>query len=335
MVRAWIFNDADPSDQREPHYTNPPVDISLDHLASIGVLYWKLETEGCEADPTAGKLGEIRSQRGYKNYDICTIAPDKMPNFETKIKIFYEEHTHEDEEIRFVLEGSGYFDVRSVTQDQWYRIHVDKGEMLVLPAGIYHRFTLDTNNFIKCMRLFLDAPKWEAINRGPKSEALSARNKYVQTLQEQLVNNTKLTKGVNGTSYVVEGRAAALAHYPHMRAAGGLLYVSGASSRRPDNTHAGATLLLDGTWKLDISEQTRSTIENIRAVLLVAGADLANIVDLTVYLTDMKYYAAFNTVYNTYFEANTGPTRTTVAVHQLPHPNIIIEIKAVAIDPAA
>jgi len=333
MVQAWLFNDADTSDQREPHYTTPIVDIPLDKLASIGVLYWKLDTEGCEANPTAGKLGEIRSQRGYKNFDICTIAPGKLPNFETKIKIFFEEHLHEDEEIRFVLEGSGYFDVRSVTQDQWYRIKVDQGEMLVLPAGIYHRFTLDTNNYIKCMRLFLDAPKWEAINRGPKAEVLPSRHTYINTLQEQFINNTQKTRGVNGTSYVVEGRAAALAHYPHMRAAGGLLYVSGTSSRRPDSTHAGATLLPDGTWKLDISEQTRATINNIHSILSVAGADLSHIVDLTVYLTDMKYYAAFNDVYNTLFDAATGPTRTTVAVHQLPHPNIIIEIKAVAVNP--
>lgn len=131
-------------------------------------------------------------------------------------------------------------------------------------------------------------------------------------------------------SFVVDGRAGALASYPHVRRVGNLLFVSGTSSRRPDNTHVGVTIHDDGTVERDIRAQTRAVIENIDRLLRAAGADLSHVVDLTTFLTDMADFKGYNSVYNEFFDAASGPTRTTVEVSALPHPHLLIEMKAIA-----
>jgi 2-aminomuconate deaminase len=129
---------------------------------------------------------------------------------------------------------------------------------------------------------------------------------------------------------VIENKAQPLGNYPHVRRVGDFIYVSGTSSRRKDNTHIGADQDKDGNWQLDIEAQTGAVIENIGELLQNVGADLSHVVDLVTFLVDMKDFKGYNKVYGTFFNSRTGPTRTTVAVHQLPHPNLLIEIKAIA-----
>ena len=155
---------------------------------------------------------KIKKERGYSYTDVCTVHPDHLPNFETKIKSFFEgiyfvltqnlppcksihtqtaqstlciflcvEHIHTDEEIRYCLEGSGYFDVRD-KQDKWIRIHLEAGDMIVLPEGIYHRFTCDSGNYIKAMRLFVGEPVWTPYNRKDIDENNPSRIKYNQLI---------------------------------------------------------------------------------------------------------------------------------------------------------
>ena len=131
-------------------------------------------------------------------------------------------------------------------------------------------------------------------------------------------------------AWVLAGRARPLAQYPHARRVGELLFISGLSSRRADDSHAGVETLEDGTVLLDIGEQTHACIENMRVILETAGLSLAHVVDLTCFLTSMDDYAGFNQAYNEYFTAQDGPTRTTMAVAALPHPNLLIELKAIA-----
>lgn len=131
---------------------------------------------------------------------------------------------------------------------------------------------------------------------------------------------------------VVPGKATPRGRFPHVKVVGGFVFVSGTSSRRPDNTIAGAQVDPMGTTLLDIRVQTRAVIENVRDVLRAAGADLTDLVQVTTYLVNMNDFGGYNEVYAEYFD-ETGPTRTTVAVHQLPHPHLLIEIQAVAVLP--
>lgn len=132
-------------------------------------------------------------------------------------------------------------------------------------------------------------------------------------------------------SHLVAGKATPRGRFPHAKRAGDFIYVSGTSSRRPDDTFVGVDVV-DGVTVLDIAAQTRAVIENIRDILAAAGAGLEDLVQVTSYLVDMADFAAYNAVYAEYF-TESGPTRTTVAVHQLPHPDLLIEIQAVAYKP--
>jgi 2-aminomuconate deaminase len=308
-------------------------------LGKIGVKYWKIadipgdlpSESGWEQSAT---LQGIRREQGFKNYDIINVTKASTPP--EKLAIFFDEHLHEDEEIRFVLKGAGCFDLRSA-EDRWIRIHVVLHDLIIVPAGIYHRFCLDDSGAIQALRLFQDAPKWIAINRSVEADALPAHQEWLASLAANSgaagpshQTPGAASSGVNGEGYVLDRAAAAYAHYPHMRRVGDMVYLSGTSSRRPDGTHRGVTLSADGKPTLCIEEQTAGVLENLNNMLQTLGASLAHLVDVTVFLVDMRDYAGMNKIYNQYFEAATGPTRTTVAVHQLPHPNLLIEIKGVA-----
>ncbi|XP_029972595.1 acireductone dioxygenase [Salarias fasciatus] len=175
-IEAWYMDSSD-EDQRKPHRLQPNQAVSLEELKQLGVCYWKLNADIYENDPA---LKQIREDQGYSYMDIITIKKDTLPNYEEKLKMFFEEHLHLDDEIRYILDGQAYFDVRD-KKDQWIRIAMSKGDLITLPAGIYHRFTLDETNYTKAMRLFVGEPVWKAYNR--PADEYEIRQKYVASLQ--------------------------------------------------------------------------------------------------------------------------------------------------------
>jgi 1,2-dihydroxy-3-keto-5-methylthiopentene dioxygenase len=165
-------------------------------LNKLGVLYYHF--------PSVDGVDALAAERGYKNRDEIKVSPQHMGEvYEDKVKMFFHEHLHEDEEIRYVRDGLGYFDVRS-QGDEWVRVQLGKDDLLILPAGIYHRFTTDESNvsaqpnggrpaqsmfaavlihktqFVHAMRLFKDEPKWTPLNRDPALDANQYRQAYVQ-----------------------------------------------------------------------------------------------------------------------------------------------------------
>lgn len=135
-------------------------------------------------------------------------------------------------------------------------------------------------------------------------------------------------------SALVPGKARPRGAYPHFRRAGAFIFVSGTSARRADDSIAGAERDASGRVVLDIRAQTRAVLENLRDILAAAGASLADVVEVSSFLVNMSDFAGYNEVYGEFF-SHEGPARTTVAVAALPHPLLLIEIKAVAYRPAA
>jgi 2-aminomuconate deaminase len=129
---------------------------------------------------------------------------------------------------------------------------------------------------------------------------------------------------------ISERAAEAVGPYPHARRAGNLLFVSGIGPRRRGSKEIpGATLDAKGkVVSYDIAEQCRSVFENLRYILEDAGTTWERIVDVTVFLTNMDDFAAYNKVYAEHVP-DLRPARTTVEVTRLPTP-IAIEIKAIA-----
>ena len=136
-------------------------------------------------------------------------------------------------------------------------------------------------------------------------------------------------------------RAQGLANYPHARtvpSADGktrYIYVSGTSCRRGDGSFHGATRAEDGSLIVNIRDQTGAVLSNINAIIEGASdgqADISNVVDATVFLTNMERdYTGMNEAWNGTWSDRTGaPARTTVEVRALPREEIIVEIKCTA-----
>ena len=136
----------------------PNRSFAADDLRKFGVLHWRLPMAGSEAE-----IARIKSSRGYVDQDEISLSRE-TPNLDTICAKFDKEHFHTLDEVRFVVDGEGIFDVRDAS-DQWVRIEVDAGDLIIIPANTYHRFYLTSSKTIRCVRLFLNNEGWAPLYR--------------------------------------------------------------------------------------------------------------------------------------------------------------------------
>ncbi len=135
---------------------DPSRSAGTDDLEQAGVFYQKVNLQG----EIQGDIDALMKAKGYVEQDTVELSPE-TPNLDSICLKFADEHFHTDDEVRLVLEGEGVFDIRSA-EDEWLRVKVEEGDLLVVPAQKHHRFYLTEMRRIRCVRLFCDAAGWVA-----------------------------------------------------------------------------------------------------------------------------------------------------------------------------
>ena len=137
------------------HWIDDGTTITAEELNAQGIVYQHLSLDPAEYQPV---LDVLRTERGYGTQDEVALAPT-TPNLDALLQKFDGEHFHDEDEVRFVLDGAGIFDIRS-DEDRWMRVEVESQDLIVVPAKRYHRFELTETQTIRCVRMFQDAAGW-------------------------------------------------------------------------------------------------------------------------------------------------------------------------------
>lgn len=144
----------------------PTLSLEPKDLEHQGILSWRASSSEPER---AALIETIKAEHRYVDHDVIELSLD-TPNLETICAKFDKEHFHTEDEVRFVLEGDGIFDVRNGA-NEWIRIEVSEGDIIMIPAHKYHRFYLTDRKHIRCMRLFANHDGWAPIYRAEPGSA--------------------------------------------------------------------------------------------------------------------------------------------------------------------
>jgi 2-aminomuconate deaminase len=165
---------------------------------------------------------------------------------------------------------------------------------------------------------------------------MSAMKKAAPAKATKTASKTATKKPAKASPGVIQADDAprAVGHYPHARRVGDLLFLSGIGPRNPGDNRINGNVYDAGDRLIsyDIDAQVRAVFANVRTVLEASGARWEDLVDVTVYLTDMaRDFGKYNQVWAEYFpDADAAPCRTTLGITALPTP-IAIELKCTAV----
>ncbi len=135
-------------------------------LAAIGIDYerWPLDRVGTDAEADAvlsaygAEIEEMKTKGGYTTADVIDVDPE-TPNLDAMLAKFKTEHTHEEDEVRFIIAGRGVFHIHPLDGDV-VSIEVETGDMIRVPRGTRHWFDLCTDRRIRAIRWFQDKAGW-------------------------------------------------------------------------------------------------------------------------------------------------------------------------------
>jgi len=162
--------------------TSDPAEIK-ERLNAVGVLFerWnadhELAADASQDDILAAyktEVDRLSAQAGYQTIDVIRITPDNPKKDELRTK-FLDEHTHDEDEVRFFVEGSGAFYLH--LDDQVYQVVCPRDDLLSVPAGTQHWFDMGPEPEFTCIRLFVSPDGWVANFTGDKiSQAIPRFN---------------------------------------------------------------------------------------------------------------------------------------------------------------
>ena len=137
-------------------------------LAKIGVPFshWGKRGENLLEEsqilPTySSEINELKSRGGYVAADVVCLS-SALPNLDELSAKFIREHHHSEDEVRFVVEGEGIFEIDD-EKGNFAKLLTEAGDMVVVPQGRRHKFYLTESKMIRCIRLFKSKSGWEAI----------------------------------------------------------------------------------------------------------------------------------------------------------------------------
>ncbi|KAE9552447.1 hypothetical protein FO519_004332 [Halicephalobus sp. NKZ332] len=148
-MQIWYMEPYPFGDKRMPHHVFPPKTLSPDQLQQIsGVISYKVDLEDTNA--MKKRISRLRNERNQVTTDILNLD-ENVKELESKLDDLYEPVEKDVEQIFLVLDGGLYYDVES-EEDVWIRIHMEKGDLIIIPKGRPHRCTTTPKNFVKLQR---------------------------------------------------------------------------------------------------------------------------------------------------------------------------------------